>query len=293
MRSSRFQLQSLARRWSGRRPSFTAMLLAGSIAAAATHWTAFLLIGEKLFSATDPLLALLGISADTVSSGRAWQLLTFCFLHVNPLHLLANMLPLYLAGREVEPIMGGKHFLSLYVLANLLGGLAQWGAMTAGLAPEGAIFVGVSAGVAAIVSAFATILPELEVTVLILFVLPLRVRAKRFGFALALLGLGLWIAQTGTIVGPVAILVGTLLGWVYAKQLGFGNPLAIERYFIERKQHALRIERMPVEQFIAEEIDPVLEKLARGGMSSLTRAEKRLLQRGSSKLAEKAGAGGQ
>jgi membrane associated rhomboid family serine protease len=288
MRSSRFQLQSLARRWSGRRPSFTATLLAGSIAAAVTHWTAFLLLGEKLFTAADPLLGLLGVSAGTVASGRAWQFLTFFFLHANPLHLLGNVLPLYLAGREVEPIMGGKHFLSLYVLANLLGGLAQWGAMTAGLAPDGAIFVGVSAGVAAIVSAFATILPELEVTVLVLFVLPLRVRAKRFSVALALLGLVLWMAQTGTVVGPVAILVGTWLGWVYAKQLGFGNPLAIERYFIERKQHALRIERMPVEQFIAEEIDPVLEKLARGGLSSLTRAEKRLLQRGSSKLAEKA-----
>jgi membrane associated rhomboid family serine protease len=287
MRSSRFQLQSLARRWSGRRPSFTAMMLAGSIAAAVTHWTAFVLMGEKPFTASDPLSGLLGVSAETVRSGRLWQFLTCFFLHPNPLHLLANVLPLFFAGREVEPIMGGKHFLSLYVLANLLGAVAQWGAMAAGLAPEGAVFVGISAGVAAIVSAFATILPELEVTVLILFVLPLRVRAKRFGFALLLLGAVLWISQAGTVAGPVAILVGTLLGWVYAKQLGFGNPLAIERYFIERKQHAQRLERMPVEQFIAEEIDPVLEKLARGGMASLTRAEKRLLQRGSSKLAEK------
>jgi membrane associated rhomboid family serine protease len=288
MRSSRFQLQSLARRWSGRRPSFTAMLLAGSVAAAVTHWTAFLLTGQKLFTAADPLLALLGLSAETVRAGSAWQFVTFAFLHANPLHLLSNVLPLYLAGREAEPIMGGKHFLSLYVLANLLGGLAQWGAMSAGLVPDGTVFIGVSAGVAAIVSAFATILPELEVTVLILFVLPLRVRAKRFALGLVLLGAGLWISQTGTVAGPVAILVGTLVGWVYAKQLGFGNPLAIERYFIDRKQHALRLERMPVEQFIAEEIDPVLEKLARGGMSSLTRAERRLLQRGSSKLAEKA-----
>lgn len=285
MRSSRFQLQSLARRWSGRRPSFTAMLLAGSVAAGATHWIAFLLTGQKLFPGADPLIAILGLSADSASSGSAWQFFTFALVHANPLHLLANVLPLYLAGREVEPIMGGRHFLTLYVLANLLGALAQWGAMAGGLAPEGAVFVGVSAGVAAVVSAFATILPELEVTLLILFVLPLRIRAKRFALGMLLLGLTLWLSQTGTVIGPVAILVGTFLGWLYAKQLGFGNPLAIERYFIDRKQHALRLERMPVEQFIAEEIDPVLEKLARGGMSSLTRAERRLLQRGSSKLA--------
>src|SRR4051812_1991294 len=126
MRSSRFQLQSLARRWSGRRPSFTAMLLAGSVAAAVTHWTAFLFLGEKLFTPEDRLIRLLGVGAETVRSGNAWQLLTFAFLPANPLHLLANVLPLCLAGREVEPIMGGKHFLSLYVLANVLGGLAQW-----------------------------------------------------------------------------------------------------------------------------------------------------------------------
>lgn len=261
------------------------MLLAGSIAAAVTHWVAFLLTGQKLFQMED--VAFLGVSAGTVSSGSAWQFVTFPFVHANPIHLIANMLPLYFAGREVEPIMGGKHFLSLYVLANLLGGVAQWGAMATGLAPDGAVFVGVSAGMAAVVSAYATILPELEVTALILFVLPLRVRAKRFALGLLLLGGVLWISQTGTVVGPVAILVGTGLGWIYAKQLGFGNPLAIERYFIDRKQHAERLERMPVEQFIAEEIDPVLEKVARAGMGSLSRAERRLLQRGSLKLTRK------
>ena len=286
MRSSRFQLQSLARRWAVRRPSITSLLVAVSVAAAAAHWTVFALTGQKVFT-HDALVAMLGLSAGTVRTASEWQFLTFPFLHLNPFHLLATLLPLYLAGREVEPIMGSRHFLGLYVLSNFLGGVAQWGAMAGGLAPAGTVFIGISAGVAAIVAAFATILPELEVTLMILFVVPLRVRAKRFGLGLVLLALGLWIAQTATVAGPAAILAGALVGWVYAKQLGFGNPLAIERYFLERKQHAMRLARMPAEQFIAEELDPVLEKVAQGGMGCLTRAEKKLLQQGSAKLAGK------
>lgn len=285
MRSSRSQLQSLARRWSGRRPSFTSLFVAASIAAGAAQLI-FALTDQKLLT-HDALIALLGLSAETVRTGSAWQFLSFALVHANPLHLLATVLPLYLAGREVEPIVGSKHFLGLYVLGNLVGGLAQWGAMVAGWTPAGAVFIGASAGAAAVVSAFATILPELEVNLLIFFPSPLRLRAKRFAAVLLLLAAGLWISQRATFAGPAAILAGTVLGWAYAKELGFGNPLAIERYFLERRQHALRLERMPAEQFIAEELDPVLEKLGRGGMGCLTRAEKRLLQQGSSKLAGK------
>src|SRR5436190_510606 len=198
MRSSRSQLQSLARRWSGRRPSFTSLLVAASAAAAFGHWTVFALTGQMLFS-HDSLSALLGLSAETVSSGSPWQFFSFALVHANWMHLLANLLPLYLAGREVEPILGSKHFVGLYLAGNLLGGVAQWGVMAAGWTPAGSVFVGVSAGVAAVVSAFATILPELEIGVLFL-----RVRAKRLGLALLLLGLGLWISKTATFAGPAA-----------------------------------------------------------------------------------------
>ena len=34
-----------------------------------------------------------------------WQLGSFMLLHANPLHLVANLLILFFAGREVEPIV--------------------------------------------------------------------------------------------------------------------------------------------------------------------------------------------
>ena len=48
---------------------------------------------------------------------------------------------------------------------------------------------------------------------------------------------------------------------------------------------------MPVEQFIREELDPILEKISRQGCRSLTRAERKLLEKGRAKLDAKVPAG--
>src|SRR5215213_642430 len=169
MRSSRSQMQPFARHWPSGKPSVTAMLVCVSLVAALVHWSFLLLEGADLVapSILDDWFAL---HADSVQAGRPWQLFTFVLLH-HPLGLLANMLVLYFAGREVEPILGLRHFAGLYLLGNVLGGLAQWGAMALGIAPAATV-IGVSAGAAAVLAAFATILPELEVVLLLFFVLP-------------------------------------------------------------------------------------------------------------------------
>jgi membrane associated rhomboid family serine protease len=55
------------------------------------------------------------------ADGEWWRLLTNGFLHFGPIHLLLNMLALYLLGRELEPVLGAGRFLSVY-LVSLLGG---------------------------------------------------------------------------------------------------------------------------------------------------------------------------
>ena len=45
---------------------------------------------------------------------------------------------------------------------------------------------------------------------------------------------------------------------------------------------------MSPEQFIAEEVDPLLDKISREGIGSLTRGERRLLAKAGEKIAEKA-----
>jgi membrane associated rhomboid family serine protease len=223
----------------------------------------------------------LALDGENIRAGRYWTFLTYSLLHADPFHLLANVLLLYFAGKEVEPIIGVRHFAILYGTATAVGGVAHWLAMPA------VPLLGITPAVAAVVIAFTTILPELEVTVSLFFVLPLRLRAKYL--AVALLGVAaiLWTVPTLPQIGPVAILAASVVAWLYVKQLGFGNPLAFQRYIFDRRQRAARLDRMSAEQFISTEIDPILDKIAREGMQSLSRAERKLLTQGREKIAGK------
>ena len=115
----------------------------------------------------------------------------------------------------------------------------------------------------------------------------MRLRAKHLAAALVLVSAVLWYTRTLPAIGPVAMLAACVAGWVYVKQLGFGNPLAIQRYIFEKRERAARLERMSSEQFICTEIDPILEKISREGMHRLTRAERKILALGKDKIASK------
>src|SRR5438046_213189 len=57
----------------------------------------------------------LALSEAGIREAYAWQFLTAMFLHISPWHLLGNMLILYLLGRDLESIVGQRHFLFLYL----------------------------------------------------------------------------------------------------------------------------------------------------------------------------------
>lgn len=78
-----------------------------------------------------------------VADGEVWRLVTSGFLHFGPIHLVVNMLALYIIGRELEAVLGHSRFLAVYLL-SLLGGsalvfaLEQVNSLTAGA--SGAIY---------------------------------------------------------------------------------------------------------------------------------------------------------
>ena len=279
MRPSRRQIQPFIRRWSAGRPSVTALLIALSAGAFAAQMIAEFFLSDH--GGKDLFLRWFALDAASIHAGEYWKFFTFPLLHHDPLHMIGNMLLLFFAGREVEPIVGRRHFLALYLGGNLLGGIAHWLAM-----PEVEL-VGVTAGVTAVFVAFTTILPELEVTVHLFFVLPLRLRAKYLAIALLGLSAVFWVTLTTPVIGPAGMLAAGLFAWVYVKQLGFGNPLAIQRYIFAKRQRAARLERMSPDQFISVEIDPILEKISTHGMHSLSRAERKILEQGRGKIATK------
>lgn len=280
MRPSRRQTQPFIRRWPAGRPSATAILVALSVGA----YVAQLLFEHSLagHESAQTLRQWLTLDGAGIRAGKYWTLFTYPLLHLDPVQLLANMLLLYFAGKEVEPIVGPRHLLAIYGLGAVLGGVAHCLAM-----PQIPL-LGTTPAVTAVIVAFTTILPELEVTVNLFFVLPLRLRAKYL--AVAVLGVAaiLWTAPAVPQLGPAGMIAAAAVAWLYVKQLGFGNPLAFQRYIFQRRQRAARLERMSAEQFICTEIDPILDKIAREGMHSLTRAERKVLSQGRDKIAAKA-----
>lgn len=269
-------MQPFVRRWQAGRPSATALVVSLSIGFYVAQFLVDMFLTEG--SMKDIFPRWLALDGAAIEQGQWWKFLTFGLLHHGPFYLLPNMALLFVAGKAVEPIIGPKHFLAIFGVGNLLGGAAHF------LAMRSETLMGVSAGVAAVIVAYTTILPELEITVNLLYLIPLRLRAKYLAYALvAVCGL-CWWTLTWLKMGPVGMIAGSLFGWAYVKQLGYGNPLPIQRYIFEKRQRKARLERMNADQFLTAEIDPILEKIAQHGMKSLTRAERKILEQGRDKL---------
>src|SRR5438045_3106751 len=113
------------------------------------------------------LLEYLGLSDRGVSQAYAWQFFTALLLHNNVWHFAANVLVLYFAGRDLEGIIGQRQFVFLYLFGAFAGELGHLFLM-----PEDCVLFAASGGVAALAAAYATILPELELTTLLLFMIP-------------------------------------------------------------------------------------------------------------------------
>jgi membrane associated rhomboid family serine protease len=221
----------------------------------------------------------LGLSETGVERAYAWQFLTSIFMHDGAWHLLGNTIVLYLLGRDVESILGQRHFFLLYAAGAAAGELGHLFLM-----PAQTVLLGASGGVAAVLVAYATILPELELTSVFLIV-PMRLKAKHLAYgAIVVATVLLFVDRLGT-VSHSAYLGGCAAGWLYAHLLGFGRPSFVQRALHQRKADAERLEHMNAEQFIASEVDPLLEKISREGMQSLTRAERRTLALAKEKLA--------
>lgn len=238
-------------------------------------------IAQLLIQASDPAIisAFLGLSYHGIDQAFAWQFFSAMFLPGNVLQFAVNIVALYVIGRDVESILGQKHFLYLYLLGAIGGELGHLFLM-----PSSTVLLAAAGGVAAVVVAFGTILPELEIAGSIFFLIPVKLKAKQLSYALwAIAGVLLLVDRHG-VVSHSAYLGGCIAGWVYAQSLGFGPPSFLQRYFRERRLERERLQRMSVEDFIVEEIDPLLEKISRHGLGSLTRGERRKLAEARAKM---------
>ncbi len=265
MRLSGRKASSYAPRWTSRHR----VVLYGLLGAQLLGFLAQLIVTGY---APEAISEYLGLSYRGIDQAYAWQFLSAAFLHGGVLQFVCNVSILYFLGRDVESIFGQKHFLYLYLLGAVAGEVGHLF-----LLPYTTVLLAASGGVAAVVVAFATILPELEMAASPFFFLPVKLKAKHMSYTLfAVAGVLLLVERHGVITYS-AWLGGGAAGWLYAHLLGFGRPSFLQRHLRERKLERERLSRMSVDDFITEEIDPLLEKISRLGMASLTRAERRKL----------------
>jgi membrane associated rhomboid family serine protease len=110
---------------------------------------------------------------------------TGMFLHASWVHILGNMLFLWIFGNNVEDVMGRLRYLVFYLAAGFVAALSQaWVTLHyAGAAAASIPNIGASGAIAGVLGAYFVLLPRARVTTLI-FVLPWRVSAWFF--------LGVW-----------------------------------------------------------------------------------------------------
>ncbi|MGH3313015.1 MAG: rhomboid family intramembrane serine protease [Streptomyces sp.] len=141
--------------------------------------------------------------------------LTALFLHANWLHLLGNVLFLYVFGGPVERRMGAVRFTLCYLSVGYLAMLCY--AVAHHTSDE--TLVGASGAISGVLGAFLYLHPRARVTSVFPFLLFLPLRFPAWLVLLFWLALQ-WIAARGDTDGPgvayLAHVVGFTLGFLYA-----------------------------------------------------------------------------
>ena len=122
------------------------------------------------------------IFATGVDMPERFTLITYMFLHGSWIHLLGNMLFLWVFGDNIEDAMGHLRFIMFYLMCGIFAALFHtW------MNPESEIpLVGASGAVAGVIAAYLILHPKVKVWVLALWRIPIRITAAW--------AIGIWIA---------------------------------------------------------------------------------------------------
>jgi len=110
---------------------------------------------------------------DRVDVPEGYTLLTYMFLHGDIIHLVSNMLFLWVFGDNVEDAMGHLKFLVFYILCGIAAGLTHTYMLPDSKLP----LIGASGAVAGVIAAYLILHPRVLVGVLAFRFIPLRIPA--------------------------------------------------------------------------------------------------------------------
>ena len=239
---------------------------------------------------------------------EVWRFITFQFLHANLSHILFNMIGLYFFGPMVERYLGSRRYLAYYLICGISGAgmyfvlnfLGLLVAITLGPGVLHALpfllydpkvgmgvhtpLIGASAGVFGVLMAGAYIAPK--ATVMLLFP-PIPMKLRTLAYALVGIAFFVVLTQGRNAGGQAAHIGGAIAGYFFIRHPGPLRDFLADFTRSPGKAKKTSYTRHPGGSAFSgkkvddEAVDRILSKVATHGLHSLTKAEKRILQKAS------------
>ncbi|MBM4185932.1 MAG: rhomboid family intramembrane serine protease [Gemmatimonadetes bacterium] len=224
---------------------------------------------------------------------RPWSFASYMFLHApgNFGHIFWNMLGLFFFGPILESRLGGRHFLQLYLISGIVGGLC-WLIFSAMPMGGVGVLVGASGGVFGVQLGFAYFWPRQPIH--IWGIIPIEAR----WLVLIMTVVSLWMGvRGGGNVAHFAHLGGFLGGFLFLRWLEARQQAPLREWQrkarpsvprMETASKAMerwsRIRREELHEVNRAELDRILDKIGATGVASLTASEREFLERFSARL---------
>ena len=240
-------------------------------------------LGEMLLSFI-PFVGWLGlINHWTEFITRPWTLFTYMFLHIRAMHLLFNMLMLWIVADFFYRNFGDREFAKFYFFGGIFGGLLYL--LFSSVYPETSVLMGASAAIYSVLFAMVAYHPEMNVR------LPfINQPIKLLHLAIGFIVLG-FLLNTDNLGGNISHVGGALFGYFYMKRFEKGgaafnsnNPV-FNIFKKKERPDDLQDDIPPRDDFEYNEwraskedqTNRILEKISRSGYNSLTEEEKEFL----------------
>jgi membrane associated rhomboid family serine protease len=186
-----------------------------------------------------PLIAYFGlVPRQVIEQGRLWQLVTYMFLHAGAIHILFNMLGIWMFGVELERRWGTRYFVQYYAVSGIGGGITFLLVSLLPIPASAATYVtpavGASGALFGLLLAYAIYWPHRPILLLLVWV-PAKVFVMIYG-ALALLN----TFQPSRGVADAAHLGGLIFGYLYLRGGRGGLTAEIKYRYLKWKMNRLR-----------------------------------------------------
>lgn len=159
------------------------------------------------------------LSPDLAQIPAEFSVITSIFLHASMMHLVGNMLFLWVFGDNVEDAMGHLRFLLFFLICGIAGALAHAFVNPGSQQP----LIGASGAISGVIMAYLLLHPQVRIWGLAFKAIPLRIPA--------LWAIGAWI--TVQIVQALILKEGQVGWWAHLGGLGAGAILT--PFFIRRE----------------------------------------------------------